>query len=127
MRSVATYKVRYIKATSVLTFKHQEQWLTAFPQIVSRIDHSNKSVYDLLSNLIIRVLQEYPHQGLWLFMSVVQSKKPERSMRGGMIINKLTVRPYYTDGILASYLFTIYRVILSMQANLYRHLQSAPD
>jgi serine/threonine-protein kinase ATR len=70
------------------------QWLTAFPQIVSRIDHSNKPVYDLLSNLIIRVLQEYPHQGLWLFMSVVQSKKRERSMRGDAILKKLTVRHF---------------------------------
>ncbi|KAF8592595.1 hypothetical protein K439DRAFT_1625944 [Ramaria rubella] len=71
---------------SIATYK----WLTAFPQIVSRIEHSNKLVYELLSDLIILVLQEYPYQGLWLFMSVVQSKKPERSRRGDLLLNKLT-------------------------------------
>ena len=53
-------------------------------------------------------------------MSVVQSKKPERSMRGEMIINKLIVRPSCAGRIL---LITVHRGILSMRENLYRHLQ----
>ncbi|KIJ37345.1 hypothetical protein M422DRAFT_118575, partial [Sphaerobolus stellatus SS14] len=76
MRSIATYK-----------------WLTAFPQIVSRIDHSNRSVFEVLSNLITKVLEEYPHQGVWLFMSVVQSKKAERNRRGEAIINRIMSTP----------------------------------
>lgn len=101
------------------------QWLTAFPQIVSRIDHSNKPVYDLLSNLIIRVLQEYPHQGLWLFMSVVQSKKPERSLRGEIILNKLTVRPTYADD--TAGVISVHRGTLCMRAHLYRALQTIAE
>ncbi|GJJ07321.1 hypothetical protein Clacol_001522 [Clathrus columnatus] len=72
IRSIATYK-----------------WLSAFPQIVSRIDHSNKGVFELLSQLIVRILDEYPRQALWLFMFVVHSKKPDRNRRAESILARL--------------------------------------
>ena len=37
------------------------------------------------------VLQEYPKQALWLFMSVVKSTKPVREQRGRMILDRLRV------------------------------------
>ena len=67
------------------------KWYTAFPQIVSRVGHSNPEVYTHLSKLIVRVLQEYPKQALWLFTSVVKSTKPNREHRGKQILKQLQV------------------------------------
>ena len=66
--------------------------MTAFPQIVSRIGHQNAEVLELLFRLIVRVIEEYPHQALWLFMSVVKSKKPERERRGRQVLEKIKVK-----------------------------------
>lgn len=65
--------------------------MTAFPQIVSRIGHENAEVLELLFRLIIRVMEEYPHQALWMFMSVVKSNKPERERRGRQVLEKIKV------------------------------------
>ncbi|KAK7062299.1 Serine/threonine-protein kinase atr [Favolaschia claudopus] len=69
------------------------KWFTAFPQIVSRVGHENEEVYKNLSKLIIRVLEEYPKQALWLFTSVVKSTKKTREQRGKEILQKLTSSP----------------------------------
>ncbi|KAJ7156082.1 hypothetical protein C8R43DRAFT_884346 [Mycena crocata] len=69
------------------------KWFTAFPQIVSRVGHENDHVYKNLSKLIIRVLEEYPKQALWLFTSVVKSTKSNREQRGKKILDKLVNNP----------------------------------
>ncbi|KAJ7228144.1 hypothetical protein GGX14DRAFT_547392 [Mycena pura] len=69
------------------------KWFTAFPQIVSRVGHENDEVYKNLSRLIIRVLEEYPKQALWLFTSVVKSTKPNREQRGRNILDRITNNP----------------------------------
>jgi len=46
------------------------------------------------------VLQEYPNQALWLFMSVVKSTKSLREQRGNKILDQLRVSPYYHCAIL---------------------------
>ncbi|KAJ7893431.1 hypothetical protein B0H14DRAFT_2684894 [Mycena olivaceomarginata] len=69
------------------------KWFTAFPQIVSRVGHENDEVFKNLSKLIIRVLEEYPKQALWLFTSVVKSTKSNREQRGKKILEKLTNNP----------------------------------
>ncbi|KAH9938115.1 uncharacterized protein B0H18DRAFT_1080892 [Fomitopsis serialis] len=65
------------------------KWYTAFPQIVSRVGHKNEMVYKLLSLIVSRVIQEYPKQSLWLFVSAVKSTKTQRSQRGRDILNRL--------------------------------------
>uniref|UniRef100_A0A0W0G3C2 non-specific serine/threonine protein kinase n=1 Tax=Moniliophthora roreri TaxID=221103 RepID=A0A0W0G3C2_MONRR len=50
------------------------KWYTAFPQMVSRLEHSNNNVRQILAKLIIQILAEYPKQALWLFASVTGSK-----------------------------------------------------
>ncbi|KAH8834205.1 hypothetical protein DL96DRAFT_1579811 [Flagelloscypha sp. PMI_526] len=65
------------------------KWYTAFPQIVSRIGHNNPKVYAILSNLMLKVLREYPKQGLWFFMSAVKSKNEVRQQRGIEILDRL--------------------------------------
>ncbi|TFK43883.1 hypothetical protein BDQ12DRAFT_199518 [Crucibulum laeve] len=69
------------------------KWYTAFPQIVSRVGHTNAQVYEGLSKLITNVLMEYPKQALWLFVSVVQSTKSARQQRGRQILNQLKSNP----------------------------------
>ncbi|KAF7294192.1 hypothetical protein HMN09_01147600 [Mycena chlorophos] len=69
------------------------KWYTAFPQIVSRVGHTNEDVYKNLARLIIRVLEEYPKQALWLFTSVVKSTKKKRQERGLDILKKLMNNP----------------------------------
>ncbi|KAI6024462.1 hypothetical protein EDC04DRAFT_2869391 [Pisolithus marmoratus] len=69
------------------------KWFTAFPQIVSRVGHSNGRVYGILSKLICKVIREYPHQALWLFASVVKSTKANREARGRTILDALKNDP----------------------------------
>ncbi|KAF5387623.1 hypothetical protein D9615_000714 [Tricholomella constricta] len=69
------------------------KWFTAFPQIVSRVGHTNPEVYRHLSKLIIKVMEEYPKQALWLFTSVVKSTKPNREQRGRQILDQLQSNP----------------------------------
>ncbi|EGO27933.1 hypothetical protein SERLADRAFT_414152 [Serpula lacrymans var. lacrymans S7.9] len=72
------------------------KWFTAFPQIVSRVGHTNTDVYAVLSKLIALVIQEYPNQALWLFTSVVKSTKPNREQRGKAILDQLKSNPANT-------------------------------
>lgn len=58
---------------------------------MSRIGHTNPEVYKHLSNLIVKVMEEYPKQALWLFTSVVKSTKSGREQRGKQILDQLKV------------------------------------
>ncbi|PFH50130.1 hypothetical protein AMATHDRAFT_145857 [Amanita thiersii Skay4041] len=69
------------------------KWYTAFPQIVSRVGIVNPEVYKHLSKLIIRVIEEYPRQALWLFTSVIKSTKANRESRGKEILDQLRNNP----------------------------------
>ncbi|KAF8076761.1 hypothetical protein FPV67DRAFT_1472577 [Lyophyllum atratum] len=69
------------------------KWFTAFPQIVSRVGHTNPEVYRHLSRLIIKVMEEYPKQALWLFTAVVKSTKSNREQRGKVILDQLRNHP----------------------------------
>ncbi|KAL4076264.1 hypothetical protein J3A83DRAFT_4357344 [Scleroderma citrinum] len=62
---------------------------SSFPQIVSRVGHSNVKVFAILARLICKVIREYPHQALWLFASVVKSTKANREARGRTILDAL--------------------------------------
>ncbi|KDQ08227.1 hypothetical protein BOTBODRAFT_569890 [Botryobasidium botryosum FD-172 SS1] len=77
------------------------QWLTAFPQIVSRVGHPNKGIYLILSRLMVSVLHAYPHQALWLFTSVLKSRKSDREKRGISIINQVKSHPVSQQGSVA--------------------------
>lgn len=49
------------------------QWLTAFPQIISRLTHKLPPVYDLIKDIIIKVFVDYPQQAVWLLAPVNKS------------------------------------------------------
>ncbi|KAJ3568764.1 hypothetical protein NP233_g5503 [Leucocoprinus birnbaumii] len=69
------------------------EWYIAFPQIVSRVGHPDEETYLTLSRLILKVLEDYPKQALWIFASVVKSTKPHREQRGRAILEKLKNNP----------------------------------
>lgn len=64
-------------------------FLLAFPQILSRINHSDKDCYSLLEAIVLKCLRDYPRQALWPFMAVCKSRDTKRSSRGNAIIGIL--------------------------------------
>ncbi|KXS21067.1 hypothetical protein M427DRAFT_310695 [Gonapodya prolifera JEL478] len=65
------------------------QFLTAFPQIVSRICHKNKNCSDMLETIMVKVLQVYPQQALWQMMSVAKSNNVLRVRRIENVFSKV--------------------------------------
>ncbi|RKP09385.1 hypothetical protein THASP1DRAFT_14334 [Thamnocephalis sphaerospora] len=66
-------------------------YLVAFSQVVSRICHTNSEVLDILEQIILRVLQEYPQQALWNLVAVSKSTYKTRSSRCASILRKAQV------------------------------------
>lgn len=62
------------------------QWLTALPQLVSRICHQNEETVRLVKLIITSVLQEYPQQALWIMAAVSKSTVPARREAAAEII-----------------------------------------
>ncbi|XP_076443272.1 serine/threonine-protein kinase ATR-like isoform X2 [Babylonia areolata] len=57
------------------------QFFTAFPQLVSRICHTQPDVSKILQELIARLLSHFPQQAMWMMMAVSKSSYAMRSQR----------------------------------------------
>jgi hypothetical protein len=68
------------------------QFLTAFPQIVSRIGHNNKDVAQILMKIMATVIQHYPRQALWPTVGVMQSNRPERKATCTVVLRRAQVK-----------------------------------
>lgn len=66
-------------------------WYTALPQIITRISHPDKSVWDVLQNIILKVMSQYPQQALWSLYALLHSTQDHRRLRGSHILTKLRV------------------------------------
>jgi serine/threonine-protein kinase ATR len=66
-------------------------WYTAFPQIITRISHTNKSVWEVLQLIILKVAGQYSQQSLWSLLAVLHSTQDDRRSRGSTILRKLGV------------------------------------
>ncbi|KAJ3040430.1 serine/threonine-protein kinase M1 [Rhizophlyctis rosea] len=64
-------------------------FLTAIPQLVSRICHKNHSVHEMIENIIISVLSVYPQQTMWHLVAVSKSTLQARSSRVAAIFAKV--------------------------------------
>lgn len=65
-------------------------WYTVIFQIVARIAHPNKEVFEKLEAIIIRVIQAYPRQALWsLFGLMTTRQQGDRRLRGNSVLQKL--------------------------------------
>lgn len=73
--------------------RHARQWLTVFPQVVSRICHINSEVYKQLELVMVKVLEHYPQHAVWQMGAVVHSTVSKRSRRCVSIFNKAKVGP----------------------------------
>lgn len=68
------------------------QYLTAFPQMISRITHGNKEVQEVLVKLIYRVIRDYPAQSLWPAVGAIQSRNKQRRDIMDQALKKAIVR-----------------------------------
>lgn len=96
VKKTPVYKVRFGLRFQIVLIITCNKWYTAFPQIVSRVGHPNKDVYNVLFSLISNVIKEYPKQALWLFTSVMHSTKRTREQRGRDILEGLKVTSFFT-------------------------------
>jgi serine/threonine-protein kinase ATR len=78
------------------------QWLTAFPQLVSRIGHINPGVSDVLMAIILRVLLRYPQQAVWSIVGVLQSKKGDRNKRCTVLLSKAIAKGGNVERVLSN-------------------------
>ncbi|KAI9206311.1 uncharacterized protein BJ171DRAFT_28115 [Polychytrium aggregatum] len=65
------------------------QFLTALPQLISRICHRNVSVHSILEAIIVKVVSTYPHQALWHIVSMSKSIDKNRFQRWGELLKRL--------------------------------------
>lgn len=85
LQSLHTYLHKYLQRLPAYIF------YTTLPQIVARIAHPNDSVFQLLEQIIIKVVEAHPKQALWSMFAIMTSKKAtsERKVRGQLILQKL--------------------------------------
>ncbi|KAF2843387.1 hypothetical protein M501DRAFT_994296 [Patellaria atrata CBS 101060] len=62
---------------------------TAFPQIITRISHPNRQVWEILSQLIIKIVSHHPQQALWSLLAVVKSRDALRANRGQNVLSRV--------------------------------------
>ncbi len=62
---------------------------TALPQIVARIAHPHRDVFQKLKIIISKVVEAHPRQSLWALLAVGTSTQPDRKARGAMIMREL--------------------------------------
>jgi len=65
------------------------QWLTSFPQIISRLTHSNPRVYAFIKDIIVKVFGEYPQQAMWMLAIVSRSSEPDRAKRSKELFSSI--------------------------------------
>jgi serine/threonine-protein kinase ATR len=70
-------------------------WYTAFPQIITRISHPHKGVWEILQMIIVRVAAHYPQQALWSLLAVTKATQEDRRSRGIAALSKLKAVSYY--------------------------------
>ncbi|KAJ3016848.1 serine/threonine-protein kinase M1, partial [Thoreauomyces humboldtii] len=69
------------------------QFLTAIPQIVSRIGHPNPNVHQILEAILVNVLCVYPQQTLWQLVAVARASSKLRSQRVANVFAKAKANP----------------------------------
>jgi serine/threonine-protein kinase ATR len=73
---------------------------TALTQVVARIAHPNVDVFNLLEQIIMKVVEAHPKQALWSLFAIMTSKQAtsERRARGQQILQKLRAVGKKVDG-----------------------------
>lgn len=82
-------------------------FLTAFPQIVSRICHPHEETYNVLRMLMVTVFQHYPQQAFWHMVCVSKNQEAKRQSRCSQIFKEAVaqrkgLKQFLDDAILFS-------------------------
>lgn len=62
---------------------------TILPQVVARICHGNKTISDMLGNIVSKVVRAFPHQAMWTLLAVVESQQKDRAVKGVSLVSKI--------------------------------------
>ena len=104
--SKANAKVRLAEITKMLAgfleIIPAYKFLTAFPQLISRICHPHPDVASMLRRIIAKILIAYPQQSMWMMVSVMKSSYSVRAKRCKEIIDVATstepsLRIFFSD------------------------------
>jgi len=57
------------------------QWLTALPQLISRISHNSSSVYKVLAAVLVKIVKAFPSQSLWTIIGASETANVARKAR----------------------------------------------
>ncbi|QSS66872.1 phosphatidyl inositol 3-kinase [Histoplasma capsulatum] len=63
---------------------------TILPQVVARICHSNSTVYNILTQIVVKTANSFPQQALWTVLAVLKSSSKDRASRGMSCLQKIT-------------------------------------
>jgi serine/threonine-protein kinase ATR len=68
------------------------RWMTALPQLMSRVCHKHKAVQSFLTSTLSAITNAFPSQTLWQLASLSKSQVPLRSQRALAVL-----KPYRTS------------------------------
>jgi serine/threonine-protein kinase ATR len=68
------------------------QFLTAFPQIASRLGHKNGKMRQILVKILGNVIKEYPRQAIWPMFGLMNSSRKERKEQCKEVMGRVMVR-----------------------------------
>ena len=68
------------------------QFLTAFPQIASRLGHKSPKIRPLLVKILALVIMAYPCQAIWPMFGLMNSSREERRRQCKEVTMRITVR-----------------------------------
>lgn len=83
------YKRMHILATHLPAY----QWLTALPQLISRISHGNNGVLKVLVIVLVKILKAFPSQSLWAFIGASETMNRRREERIKGVLAKAETVP----------------------------------
>eukprot|EP01133_Synstelium_polycarpum_P004009 gene4009-4642_t len=83
-------KLKLLKTTMIgyATKISAYQWLTCFSQLCSRLSHNHADTWEVLEKIIVRVLIEHPHQGMWHIVAMLGKSTPQRAERANRCVNE---------------------------------------
>lgn len=67
------------------------QFLTAFPQIVSRIGHIHPESAAQIRRIMVSVVRKYPQQALWPLVGLIQSNRKDRKEACRKVLDRAIV------------------------------------
>lgn len=78
-------------------------FFTAFSQLVSRICHPTPEVWAVLKTILIKLIQSFPQQSLWMILSVYKSSYASRVRRCTEIINDARLQQKHIQKLIFDY------------------------